>query len=88
VGAAAALHECFESVDTMPLLPRVRAPALLLCGDGSPIAAAQQRRMAEALPHGRLELFAGCGHGINLTEPERCARPARDFWGSLEDPPS
>jgi pimeloyl-ACP methyl ester carboxylesterase len=86
--AAAALHECFESVDTMPLLPRVRAPALLLCGDGSPIAAAQQRRMAETLPHGRLELFAGCGHGINLIEPERCARAALAFWHSLEHPPS
>ncbi|HJU19527.1 MAG TPA: alpha/beta hydrolase [Stellaceae bacterium] len=84
--AAAALHECFESVDTMPLLARVRAPTLLLCGDGSPIASAMQRKLAETLPHGRLQLFAGYGHGINLLQPERCARAALDFWDSLDRP--
>jgi 3-oxoadipate enol-lactonase len=85
---AAALHACFESLDTMPLLARVRAPALLLSGDSSPIASAMQQKLAETLPQGRLELFAGYGHGINLIQPERCARAARDFWRSLDPPPS
>jgi 3-oxoadipate enol-lactonase len=83
---AAALHACFESIDTLPLLARVRAPALLLSGDLSPIAAAQQRQMAERLPRGRLALVAGYGHGINLIRPERCARAALDFWAALEQP--
>jgi pimeloyl-ACP methyl ester carboxylesterase len=82
---AARLHECFEAVDTAGILPEVQAPTLLLCGDKSPIAAAQQRRLVELLPHGRLELVAGCGHGINLLQPERCARLARDFWAAIED---
>lgn len=86
--AAAALHECFESVDTMPLLARVQAPALLLSGDQSRIASGQQRRLAETLPRGRLELFAGYGHGINLIQPERCAQAALDFWRTIETPPS
>src|SRR5438270_8572199 len=30
---AAAMHDCFEGVDTLPLLPRVGAPVLLLSGD-------------------------------------------------------
>jgi pimeloyl-ACP methyl ester carboxylesterase len=81
---AARLHECFEAVDTADILPAVAAPTLLLCGDKSPIAAAQQRRLADLLPRGRLELIAGCGHGINLLQPERCARLALDFWASIE----
>src|SRR6266436_4859476 len=47
---AAAMHDCFEGVDTLPLLPRVSAPVLLLSGDKSPIASAQQQALADALP--------------------------------------
>jgi pimeloyl-ACP methyl ester carboxylesterase len=32
---AAAMHDCFEAVDTVPLLPRITAPVLLLSGDKS-----------------------------------------------------
>jgi pimeloyl-ACP methyl ester carboxylesterase len=80
---AAAMHDCFEDVDTAPLLSQVRAPALLLSGDQSPIASAQQRAIADALPNGRMELVAGYGHGINLLQPEHCARAALEFWRSL-----
>jgi hypothetical protein len=31
---------------------------------------------AETLPNGRVELFAGYGHGVSLLQPERCARAA------------
>jgi 3-oxoadipate enol-lactonase len=81
---AAAMHECFETVDVVPLLPLVAAPTLLLSGDKSPIAAAAQQVLAAAMPRGRLEPFAGCGHGVNLIEPERCARAALDFWREVE----
>jgi pimeloyl-ACP methyl ester carboxylesterase len=81
---AAALHECFEAIDTKPLLSRIDAPVLLLSGDKSQIASEQQKILAETLPHGRLELFAGYGHGVNLLHPERCARSALDFWREVE----
>ena len=81
---AAALHECFESIDVKPLLPAVKAPVLLLSGDKSRIASEQQKVLAETLPNGRLELFAGYGHGVNLLQPERCARTALDFWQSVD----
>lgn len=81
---AAALHECFETVDVRPLLAGITAPVLLLSGDKSRIASEQQKIFAETLPHGRLELFAGYGHGVNLLQPERCARAALDFWGTVE----
>jgi 3-oxoadipate enol-lactonase len=80
---AAAMHDCFESVDVFPLLPGIAAPVLLLSGDNSPIASAQQQALAETLPNGRVEMFAGYGHGVNLLQPERCSRAALEFWGSV-----
>jgi 3-oxoadipate enol-lactonase len=82
---AAALHECFESVDVRPLLAEIKAPALMLSGDNSRIASEQQKIFADTLPHGRLELFAGYGHGVNLLQPERCARTALEFWRTVEE---
>ncbi len=82
---AAALHECFEAVDVRRLLPGIKAPVLLLSGDKSRIASEQQKILAEMLPHGRLELFAGYGHGVNLLQPERCARTAVEFWRTAEE---
>jgi 3-oxoadipate enol-lactonase len=82
---AAALHECFESVDVRPLLAEIKAPALMLSGDTSRIASEQQKIFADTLPHGRLKLFAGYGHGVNLLQPERCARTALEFWRTVEE---
>jgi pimeloyl-ACP methyl ester carboxylesterase len=82
---AAALHECFETVDVKPLLPRIKTPVLLLSGDKSRIASEQQKIFADTLAHGRLKLFAGYGHGVNLLQPERCARTALEFWGTVEE---
>jgi pimeloyl-ACP methyl ester carboxylesterase len=81
---AASLHECFEAIDVRPLLPGIGAPVLLLSGDKSRIASEQQNILATTLPHGKLELFAGYGHGVNLLQPERCARVALDFWRTVE----
>ena len=80
---AAAMHHCFEGVDTIDILPGIHAPVLLLSGDKSQISSDQQKVFAEALPNGRLHLFAGYGHGINLLIPEQCAQLALAFWGSL-----
>src|SRR5208282_3474544 len=81
---AAALHECFEAIDVKPILADIKAPVLLLSGDKSRIASEQQKILAVALPRGRLELFTGYGHGVNLLQPERCARSALDFWRTVE----
>ena len=84
---AAALHDCFERVNVVPILPGIEAPVLLLSGDKSRIASEQQRILAQTLPHGRLELFAGFGHGVNLLQPQRCARAALDFWREIDAEP-
>jgi hypothetical protein len=69
---AAAMHKCFEGVDTAGILPAIRAPVLLLSGDKSQISSAQIKVLADTLPSGRVEMFAGYGHGVNLLQPERC----------------
>jgi pimeloyl-ACP methyl ester carboxylesterase len=81
---AAAMHDCFERVDTLPLLPQVTAPVLMLSGDKSKIASASQQAFAERLPNARLALIEGYGHGVNLLQPERCARASLDFWRAIE----
>jgi 3-oxoadipate enol-lactonase len=80
---AAAMHECFEHVDTLSILPSIRAPVLLLSGDKSQISSAQMQTFADSLPNGRTELFPGIGHGVNLLQPERCARAALEFWKTV-----
>lgn len=77
---AAAMHDCFEGVDAVPLLSKIAAPTLLLSGDKSPIAAAQQQAFAKTLQNGKVESVPGVGHGVNLLQPERCARLAVEFW--------
>lgn len=81
---AAAMHDCFEEVDTVPLLSRIAAPVLLLSGDKSPISSAQQQTLTSALRDGRVASIAGVGHGVNLLQPERCARLAAEFWQSID----
>ena len=78
------MHDCFEEVDTVPLLSRITAPVLLLSGDKSPIASAQQQTFADTLPNGKVELIAGVGHGVNLLRPECCAHLATEFWRTLD----
>ena len=55
---------------------------LLLSGDKSRISSEQQNVFAETLPNGRLQLFTGYGHGVNLLQPEQCAEAALAFWES------
>jgi len=45
----------------------MHAPALLLSGDKSQNSSDQQDAFAEALPNGRLRLFAGNGQGESST---------------------
>jgi 3-oxoadipate enol-lactonase len=82
--AAAAIMECFDGVNTAPLLSSIQAPALLLSGDRSTIASQHQAQLQHDLPNAELRLFEGYGHGINLLVPERCAAEAIAFWDRVE----
>jgi pimeloyl-ACP methyl ester carboxylesterase len=68
---------------TLPhLLGSVRAPALVVWGEHDrvvPLSAG--KRYAEALPNARLEIVKGCGHCVDMEQPETLARLVKDFIG-------
>jgi 3-oxoadipate enol-lactonase len=71
--------------DVTALLPRITAPALVLCGsedcltplDTGPDGAGM-RVIAERIPNARLHLFEGCGHGNLIERTEESIRAIVD----------
>jgi pimeloyl-ACP methyl ester carboxylesterase len=62
-----------------PLLAEVDVPTLLVWGDHDavvPLDCAEQYRAA--LPDARLEVVGGCGHAVDLEQPETLARLVRE----------
>ena len=71
--------------DFLPDLGTVRCPTLVLAGALDPVTpAASAEDLAAALPADRVrhELFEGCGHGVELDNPERAFAIIRDFIAS------
>ena len=66
---------------TLPhLLGGVRAPALIVWGDDDKIVPRSAAdAYARALPRSRLEIVPGCGHFIDMEQPEALARLVTDF---------
>ncbi len=58
--------------DQRALLPQVRCPVLLACGEADRLTPPElAREMAAALPRARLEILPGAGHLPTLEQPER-----------------
>ena len=68
---------------TLPhLLGAVKAPALVVWGEHDrvvPISTAG--RYVEALPNAKLEIVKGCGHCVDMEQPETLAKLVKDFIG-------
>ena len=68
---------------TLPyLLGAVKAPALVVWGDDDkvvPLSAA--KRYVEALSKAKLEIVKGCGHCVDMEQPEALARLVTNFIG-------
>lgn len=87
VREAVALHFTGEGREVMrmdfrPALGGVQCPVLVMVGDADPITpAAFSEAIVASLPPTlvRFERFAGCGHGIQVNDPERFFRTMRDF---------
>lgn len=63
-------------------LQRIRCPVLILAGDQDPIMPMSfSETVAQCLPSHlvRLERFAGCGHGVQMDDPERAFGLLREF---------
>ena len=62
------------------LLPDVESTVRVACGETSKeIAPPLGEQIAERLPHGSLEVWAGCGHFGPQQDPARCAASILDF---------
>jgi len=68
---------------TLPhLLGAVRAPALLVWGDEDKVVPQSAvKRYAAALTQARLEIVKGCGHCVDMEQPETLAKLVTDFIG-------
>lgn len=69
--------------DLADLLPRIKAPTLLIWGgreDSVPVD--HGRRMAKLIPDAGLVLFEDAGHFAYLDEPDRFCRVVRHFFGA------
>ena len=78
------LQSYLDTLDFSPYLKEVETPTLLLVGEESPTSTLEQQRfMAEQLPHSRLVVYPGLGHGINAIYPGWCTQQVREFVASL-----
>jgi pimeloyl-ACP methyl ester carboxylesterase len=78
---AAAMHHCFEDVDTIDILPRINAPVLLLSGDKNQISPSSRRPSRENCRTAGFNRSPAMASTFLL--PERCAQAALTFWNSL-----
>jgi pimeloyl-ACP methyl ester carboxylesterase len=69
-----------HSVDVRPLLPQVRQPVLLLCGDRDRVVPPHYEKvLLEGLPSAGRVVIEGCGHVPSYTHPEVFAEIVRQF---------
>jgi pimeloyl-ACP methyl ester carboxylesterase len=66
---------------TLPhLLRSVRAPALVVWGDDDKVVPqSAAKRYVEALPHAKLQVVKGCGHCVDMEQPEALAKLVTEF---------
>jgi 3-oxoadipate enol-lactonase len=63
-------NEACQQHDTVPDLPRIAQPALVMAGDSDPICSLTATRMlSEGLPNVRTEVFAGASHFFLMEQP-------------------
>ena len=68
---------------TLPhLLRSVCAPALIAWGDDDKVVPqSAAKRYVEALPNAKLEIVKGCGHAVDMEQPEALAKLVNTFIG-------
>lgn len=65
--------------DSRPLLPFIRAPALVLCGEDDPLPPEDHAEMAGLLPDSRLVILPGCAHLPPMEAPEVVSQAIIDW---------
>ena len=69
-----------DRVDLRPLLPEIRQPILMICGDQDPVVGrAEEEILLAGLPNAARVVVEGCGHMPPYTHPEVLAEVTRQF---------
>src|SRR5436309_2539033 len=69
-----------HQTDLRPLLPRIRQPVLLACGDLDPLVnRGCEETLLRGLPQARRIELSACGHNPQFTHPEILAELVRHF---------
>jgi pimeloyl-ACP methyl ester carboxylesterase len=83
--SAAGWSDVNTVLDLRPLLPKIKAPTLILAGEKSPIVGPQQNAMSQSIAGSRLHVFKGYGHGLTLVATQECVREIGGFWDEVEN---
>lgn len=84
---AAQIRALLARPDASALLPGIRCPTLVLCGEQDSWApAARHRDMAASIPGARLVLVPECGHMCTMERPEAVTQALLDWWGQTPFP--
>jgi len=81
---AVGIHHMLALADSEPVLPRLKAPVLILAGESSKIATIDQvREMEQLIPHAKVVVFKGYSQGIAFSNSDACATEMLAFLKSL-----
>src|SRR5262249_40371212 len=70
-----------HQLDLRPMLPQIRQPILLLCGEQDRIVGRRfEETLLEGLPNAGRVTLEGCGHAPSYTHPEIVAEVVRQFF--------
>lgn len=84
VAIRSAIHRMMHRPDSMPLLPKVSVPTLVITGEEDEmIPVDESRRMAEAVKGATLVIIPGAGHLSNLEQPEAFNSAVNAFLTAL-----
>jgi pimeloyl-ACP methyl ester carboxylesterase len=72
-----------HQLDLRPMLPRIRQPIMIVCGDQDPLVGRTcEQELLDGLPHAQRAELAGCGHMAHFTHPEALAEVVGRFLGN------
>lgn len=87
-GVAAAQRGMARRVDSVPTLPRITCPTLVVIGEQDRVTPfGEAQRMAQTVKGARLVRIPGAGHLPNLEAPAAFNAALGGFFAALQDPP-
>jgi pimeloyl-ACP methyl ester carboxylesterase len=80
IAAVARRALLMHRLDLRPILPAIRQPVLLICGEGDPLVGKDcEEVLLRGLPHASRVELVGCGHFPQFTHPEVLVEVVRCF---------